>query len=122
MSGRRTLAEHLETALPGWQIVSDAHVIDTVRKPGAAVVWTSRRRRWEKLGFDWLDDEITVWVLTAAEKAADIEDDLDDLLIRFLAALEDQPAYSWTEAERGVLAEKFQGWRVPVTCLYQLET
>lgn len=122
MSGRRLLAALIAAAMPAWQVVSDARAIDSVRRSGAAVLWTSRRSRLDKLGLDWLQDEVTVWIVTGVDKPEDIEDDLDDLLLDLMAALEPADSYVWSDAERGVLAEKFQGWRMTVTCVYQIET
>lgn len=120
MTGRSLLAGELAAALPGWLIVSDARQIDTVPNPGACVLWTARRSRPAKLGLDWLLDELTLWVLTPATKPARIEDDLDELLQQVMEALEPLQAFAWTDAERGVLADKFDGWRLTVTCTYQI--
>lgn len=122
MNGRKQLHQALTAALPGWQIVSDARQLDSVRRPGACVLWTEKLSRPAKLGLDWAQDEITLWVLTASDKPADIEDDLDDLLLSVLEVLEPLESFGWTEAERGVLAEQFHGWRVPLICLYKITT
>jgi len=121
MSGRSELATALKAALPTWQIVSDARELDTVRKPGACVIWTSRRTRPRKLGTDILQDEVSLWVLSAAD-AAHLEDDLDQLVEQVMAALEPLEAFSWETAERGQLAEKFDGWKFPITCLNTITT
>lgn len=123
MTGRKLLALELKAALPAaWVIVSDARQLTTVQAPGACVLWTQKRSRPAKLGLDWLLDEITLWVLTSADKPARIEDDLDELLETVLEALEPLPAFVWTEAERGVLADQFNGWRLTVTCTYKIGT
>lgn len=121
MTGRKLLAGALAAALPAWQIVSDARALDGVRKPGAAVLWTAKRTRPDKLSLDLLQDEIVLWVLTAADRPADIEDDLDTLLEAVMHALEPLPWAAWTDAERGTLDETFPGWRITVSCAYRIE-
>lgn len=121
MSGRKLLADALRAALPAWQIVSDARALDGVRKPGAAVLWTARRTRPDKLTLDLLMDEITLWVLTASDRPADIEDDLDGLLGDVMRALEPLEWCAWTEATRGTLDETFPGWQLTVSCAYRIE-
>ena len=120
MSGRSILAVQLAQALPDWQIVSDARQIDTVQRPGACILWTEKVTRPAKLGLDYMQDEITLWVLTPVDRPQDIENSLDDLLLAVFEALETLEQFAWTEAERGVLAEKFHGWRVPITCMYKI--
>lgn len=122
MSGRKLLADALKTALPAWQIVSDARTLDGVRKPGAAVLWTARRLRPDKVTLDLLTDEITLWVLTATDRPADIEDDLDQLLDLAIEVLESLDWCVWAEATRGVLAETWHGWQLTVTCNYRITT
>jgi len=120
MSGRQLLAAALTAALPSWQIVSDARALDGVRKPGAAVLWTARRTRPDKLTLDLVTDEIVLWVLTASDKPADIEDDLDALLQAVMEALEPLEWCAWTDAERATLDETFPGWRLTVTAAYTI--
>lgn len=120
MTGRKLLADALAVALPAWQIVSDARVLDGVRKPAAVVLWTARRMRPDKLTLDFVTDELTLWVLTAADRPADIEDDLDARLGDVMQALEQLPWCAWTEATRGTLDEHFPGWQLTVSCAYRI--
>ncbi len=120
MNARTLLHDALHDALAGWQIVADARAIDTVRRPGAAVLWTEKVTRPAKLGLDYAETTMVLWVLTAVDNPAVIEDDLDDLLLAVFEALEPLEWCGWTEAERGVLNEKFNGWRVSVTCLNKI--
>ena len=120
MTGRQQLHQLLTEALPEWVIVSDARKLDTVRKPGAVVLWTERLTRPAKLGLDYIEATLHLWVLTATDKPELLEDDLDSLLLDVLTAIEPHDAFGWVEAERGVLDEKFQGWRIPVTCLTKI--
>jgi hypothetical protein len=120
VSGRTILAQALRAGLPGWQIVADARALDPIRRPGAAVLWTASRRKAPALGLDWFADELTLWVLTATDKPEQLEDDLDGLLLQLLEVLEPLTAFAWEQADRGVLADKFEGWRLTVTCCFQL--
>ena len=120
MSGRKLLKAALTAALPGWQIVADARALDGIRKPGAVVLWTARRTRPAKLQLDVVTDEVTVWILTATDKPADVEDDLDELFTAVADALEPLDWCAWTEAERGTLADRYEGWRLTITCLYTI--
>lgn len=119
-SGRKILAEALKAALPSWQILSHARQLDSVRKPGACVLWTGKRTRYPSLGLGWFTDEVTLWVLTAADKPDVIEDDLDDLLAEVMQALEPLDTFHWDTAERDVLAGTFDGYRLTVICAVHL--
>lgn len=120
MNARTMLRDALSEALTAWQVVADARAIDTVRRPGAAVLWTEKITRPPKLGLDYAETTMVLWVLTAVDNPALIEDDLDGLLLDVLAVLEPLQWCGWVEAERGVLAEKFNGWRVTLTCLNKI--
>lgn len=119
-SGRTLLAAALEAALPTWQIVTDTRQLDSVRRPGAVLLWTQTRKRAPALALDWFADEITLQVLTAAEKPAAIEDDLDYLLLAVMEALEPLDAFTWETAERVTVADTWHGWELTVTCIFQL--
>lgn len=116
MSARTELAAALAAALPDWLIISDARALDTVPR-STAVLWTSRINRPAKLGLDLLTTELTLWVLTPTSDPTRLEDALDVGLVDVMAALEPLQAFAWTEAERGTLADRFDGWRLSITCL-----
>ena len=121
-TGRTVLATALRRGLePDMQIVSDARAVDSVKHPGACVLWTSRRIRQSLNGFEQIQDEVTLWVLTATDAPSKIEDSLDALLLDVLRVIESQNAFTWTEAERGVLADKFDGWRLTIQCISHIE-
>lgn len=122
MTGRAQLHQALAAALPGWLIVSDSRAIDGLRAAGNIVLWSARVARPEKLGLDVLQNELTLWVLTGLDDPTKTEDNLDHLLTQVFEALEPLAAFSWSEAERGVLAEKFDGWRIPITSLTTITT
>jgi hypothetical protein len=121
MSGRTALAETLTAGLPNWLILSDARQLDRVPKPGACVLWTAKRHRLELNGFNYTRDEVELWVLTATDKPADIEDDLDQQFEQVVQVIEAAPAFAWTEAARGVLADKFHGWQITVICAARID-
>ena len=118
-SGRAYLAGVLKDTLPDWQIVSDPRALDSIRKPGAIVLGTSKITR--AAGSAILGAELVLWVLTAADRPALIEDDLDDLLKTVCDVLEPLDAFNWTEAERMVLADVYDGYKVTLTCAYKIE-
>lgn len=122
MSGRKMLHSALSATLPGWQVVSDARALDAIRRPGAAVMWTAKRAKAPALGLDWFTDEVTLWILTPTDRPADLEDSLDSLLLTVMEALEPLDAFHWETAERGVLAEKFEGYRLTITCAFRITT
>lgn len=119
-SGRSILAAALKLALPSWQVIADARGLDSVRQPGACVLWTAKRIKAPQLGLSWFKDEVELWILTATDKADLIEDDLDDLLLQVGAVLEPLTSFHWDTAERGTLNESFHGYRITVTCAVQV--
>ncbi len=121
MTGRVLLAQALGAALEGWQIVADARVLDSVKRPGACVLWTSKRQRLSDKGTGWYLDEVTLWVLTATDKPDQLEDDLDALLMAATEALEPLDAFHWESAERGNLNDRFDGYRLTVSCVFHTE-
>ena len=121
-SGRALLAQALRAALPTWQIVSDARQLDSVRKPGAILLWSSKRTKAPALGLQWFADEVTLQVLTATDKPDKIEDDLDDLLLQVMTTLEPLTTFAWETAERVAVADTWHGWQLTITCIYQLTT
>lgn len=119
MSGRKLLAGALTAALPGWTILSHARQLDVLTKP-TCVLWTDKREKAPALGLAWFRDEVTLWVLTAADLPALVEDDLDGNLYEVMQALEPLNEYAWGTAERDVLAESFDGYKLTVTCVWQM--
>lgn len=120
MSARTALRDALVAGLSGWQVVSDPRVLDVVRKPGAVVLGTQKLQKVPALGLGWFTCDLTLWVLTAATKPDAIEDDLDGLLLTVLAVLEPLEWATWDTAERLVLADAFDGYKLTVTATVQL--
>lgn len=121
-SGRKLLSAALRAAQPRWQVVDTPRALDTVRKPGCAVIWSSTRTRLEVQNLTWMKETIVLWVLTATDQPSGLEDDLDNLLMAALEVVEENPALSWSEASRGTLDEKYEGWRLEIQCLYRVTT
>lgn len=120
MSGRKILADKLSDDLDGWLVASTAKPIDAITRP-TCVLWTTRRKRDEQIELSLLTDEIELWVLDPTTKPELIEDALDARLLEVIEALEQYEAFSWDTAERAVLAEVFSGWRMTITCIYNVE-
>lgn len=120
MSGRTVLRDALTAGLTGWQVVSDPRALDSVRKPGAVVLGTNKRTRTPTLGLGWFTEELTLWVLTATTRPDQIEDDLDALLLQVLQVLEPLDSVRWDVAERLVLADTYDGYKITITTLVQL--
>ena len=120
MSARTQVRDALKAQLTGWQIVADPRQLDVVTKPGAAVLATMKMTRPATYEFNYVQNDLVLWVLTATTKPELIEDDLDDLLLAALAVLEGIEGVLWTEAERGVLSETFEGWKVTLSCGFPL--
>lgn len=118
-NGRTLLAAALTTALPDMDVVSNAVAIDSVRRGGAAVVWTNKRVRTDYANLSYLKDEVILWVVSGAD-AKTVEDDLDAKLQSVLEVLEQIPSLGWEEAERGTLLERFEGWRITVNFSYEI--
>lgn len=118
-NGRTLLAAALTTALPDMDVVSNAVTIDSVRRGGAAVVWTNKRVRTDYANLSYLKDEVILWVVSGAD-AKTVEDDLDAKLQSVLEVLEQIPSLGWEEAERGTLLERFEGWRITVNFSYEI--
>lgn len=119
-SGRTLLADALREGLPGWQILSDARVLDSVKQPGACVLWTAKRAKVPSLGLHWFQDDVTLYVLTASDRPELVEDSLDELLLTVAQVLEPLSGFHWDTAERATLDEKWLGYRIPVTCVVQV--
>ena len=115
-SGRKVLSDALKVSLPGWLVLSTARSLDNVSK-NTCVLWTAKRKRDEQIQMSLLTDEIELWVFVPTDNVDKIEDDLDDALLEVMEALEQNNAFAWQEAERGVLADKFSGWHLTVTCI-----
>ena len=109
MSARTEVAAHLTQALPSYTVVPFPQ--DPDRVSGVTVlVWRSQVQRGPVKGAR--SSDIVVWVLSGHEDPRKAEDALDTALDAVLAALDDLDASSWDTAERGVYADRFNGYRI----------
>lgn len=120
MSGRKILADKLSDDLDGWLVVSTPKALDAIARP-TVVLWTTRRKRDGQIELSLLTDEIELWVLDPTTKPELIEDALDARLLEVIEALEQYKEFAWEAADRAVLAEVFSGWRMTLTCIYNVE-
>ena len=115
MSARTDLADALDAATPDtWQVdpyyrVPDALEVDTTR----LVVFTTTWRRGAAIGLRQL--EAVVWLIVPNVDPAVVDDVLDAQLDVLLDLLDKRSALTWTEAERGTLADAFAGYRITLT-------
>lgn len=122
MSGRTVLADALRSAR-AWTVVADARLLDSITRHGAVVLWTTDRERAEQGRGRLLIDTLEVWYLTGTDKPDAIEDDLEAGMEAVLEVLESLPAFTWSKATRGILAERWHGWQITgVTCAHRIET
>mgnify|MGYP000994328434 CR=1 FL=1 len=119
MSARAALGEALKDGLPGWQIVSGRQ-LDSVRKPGAVLLAPVKKVKVPALGLHWFTEQVDLWVLTAADKPDVKEDDLDALLLEVLEVLEPLEWASWDEAQRLVLEDTYDAYKLTISATVQL--
>lgn len=120
MSARTALRQALAAGLSGWQIVADPRALDSVRRPGAIVLAPVKRAKLPAFGLGWFTEELMLWVLTAATKPEEIEDDLDACLLAVLEVLEPLDWAGWDTAERLVLADTYDGYKLTLNATIRL--
>lgn len=107
MSVRLEVAAALRTDLPDFLVIGYPRTPDAVTRPTVAVWQTVVRPvgdRWEV--------ELDLWVLTGQEDPATADDVLDDALDAVIDALTKMPGLTWDQAERLVLDDKYQGYKI----------
>ena len=120
MSARTQLADALTAALPDtYRVMGFNDQLDGVSRP-TVMLWQSSLRRIEQIGHDRLQVSVALWVLTGRDNLERADDDLDDALEDVIAALRPLTWVDWTEAERGVLLERFHGYNLTVTAVAQI--
>lgn len=121
-SARTVLADRFKAALPSsWRIMGNARELDAITRP-TVMLWQQRIERAEQINLHTLTCTLQVWVLVPGTDVDKADDELDAMLVAVLEAFQGQREYHWTAAERGVLYEKFHGWRLDVTAAYTIET
>ena len=113
MTVRALLAAALTAELPAtWRVIAWADSLDRV-DPNRPVVMLYRNRVTPtNAGFKTREHEITVWLLEPRANPGAADDALDANLDRLLEAVDTIPGVRWTEAERGVWAEAFHGYKL----------
>lgn len=119
-SARRLLATALEAGLPyGWQVTGYPTTLDNVTRP-TVMVWTSRLEPSNQIGRDRVMVTLDVWVLTGITAPGQADDALDAQLLAVLAVLHGLEWIDWTSAERGVLEDKYHGYRLSTTAVLKI--
>ena len=63
---------------------------------------------------------LEVWILTPHQREDAADDALDPLVTDLVSILEATPLVTWETLDRGVLDDKFHGWRTTVTVAHAL--
>lgn len=111
MNVREQVAAALSAALPGYRVLGYPMDPDAVTRP-TIMMWTSLIERLEQIDLDRLKVTVELWVLVASEDPARVDDALDDALDDVIVALHPIPWLTWSTAERGVLTDRFHGYRI----------
>lgn len=120
MNARETVVAALAPVVDlGWKIIDTARQIDVLTTP-TLIVWTSNVERIDKNNLDWLKATTEVWLITPETQHDKVEPALDAMLDQVLALIEAADHITWKTADRGTLAETFQGWHIPITTVYQI--
>lgn len=114
MSARGHVAGALTAALSSFRVIAYPADLDGVRGP-TAVVYRESVKPGSPLGF--VTSTLSVWVLVPQQDPRDAEDPLDDSLTAVLEVLDGDTTLSWSEAERGVYADKWPAYRITVTII-----
>jgi hypothetical protein len=121
---RETFATELGANLPRnrrYRVIGFNPSLDAVKSP-TVMVWQSKIERPEQFGLNGLLVTFDVWVLVGQENTANADARLDIALDDVLGALQKIGWVDWQEAERGVLFDSFQGWKVTVNAAAKIET
>jgi predicted RNase H-like nuclease len=105
------LAEALRKALPTYRVTGYVDQPDAVTRP-TVMLWQSAMERLEQIDLDRVRVTLELWILTGRENPERADDDLDDALEAVLVALQPLSWVAWTQAERGIYAENYHGYRL----------
>lgn len=111
MNVRSALADALAGALPDFRVLGYPLDVDAVTRP-TVMLWTSLVERLEQIDLDRLRVTTELWVLVGTEDPARVDDALDDALEAVVYALHPIGWVTWSTAERGVLQDRFHGYRI----------
>lgn len=121
MSARTELSTALKSALPGFRVIGLNTQLDAVTKP-TVMVWQSLIRRPDDFGLNRLLVTLDAWVLVGQENSGTADNALDKALEKFLGALQPITWVEWTQAERGIFADAFHGYKVTLNAVAQIDT
>lgn len=122
MNVRSSLAAALAAALPATYLVRGyPYEPDAVTRP-TVMLWQSLIERLPQLELDRLVVTVELWVLVATEDPAKADDALDDAVSDVLQALHPIGWINWSTAERGVLLDRFNGYRITAQAVAKIET
>ncbi len=112
MNVREAVAAALTESLPaGWRVLGYGADLEQVTRP-TVMLWQSLIERMPQIGLDLLKVTVEMWVLVGQESPDAASDALDDALDDVLEALQPLSWVDWTTAERGVLSDRFHGYRI----------
>lgn len=116
MSTRTQLADALAAALGDGYVVAARTATPDQIAPGAIAVRVLPATVASAPQTRGLSYTLTVWACTGQEDPDTVDDVLDAALDDLLAALLDMPWLTFDGAERGVMDDRWHGYRLTVTC------
>lgn len=119
MGARTELETALKAGLTGWNVRSTPLGLDAVPKP-TALIWSAKMARVDLNGFEVVKETLEMWVLTTEDNPLTAEDDLESRLMDVLGVIEPLGFVTWTEANREVLADTWQGWHLTLECVSKI--
>lgn len=120
MSARTDLVEAL--VLPKeYRVIGYQTSLDRI-EVGAVVVMVYRDSVRPATQHQATTSEMSVWAITPRLNPGTADDDLDDALDVVIAALDAIPGVLWTDAERGVWADVYHGYKITLTLTTSKET
>ncbi len=122
MTSRTQLVDDLKAALPSkYRVVGFNSALDAVKAP-TVMVWQSKIERPEQFGLHGLLVTFDLWLLVGQENTARADEALDVALDDVIDALQGITWVDWQDAERGILFDSFQGWKVTVNAAATITT
>ena len=124
MNARKHLRDTLPQTLPeAWRVMSAPRTLDALPKTPTVVLWTSKVARQKLNVATILRWDVETWLLLPPSPEPEAgEDRLDSALLDYIQALEADSDLTWSEAERGTLADTHDGYRVVVTLTLRIES
>lgn len=119
MRTTRHLRDMLAAEFPSWHVTDDAREV-TITKP--TIVMAPREINRVNTAGRQISVQVVaeVWLLTEKLAPRGIEPELDNNIIKVLAAIEADPRFTWSQARRGAL-DTDHGWNLDVTFVIQAQ-